>query len=368
MEKPYPPLYYTYDLQLDRLLDAQHPKSAAYGQPAHDEMLFIVVHQAYELWFKQILHEVDSVIALLASDPVDEKHIGICVSRLLRVIEIQKVLIDQLRILETMTPLDFLDFRDFLFPASGFQSIQFRMLEIRLGLQSDSRLRYNQAAYHSRVSDAHREMLISAEQEGSLFSALENWLGRTPFLEDESYRFWDDYRHAVQDMLEADREVVLHNHTLTEEEKTAQLRELDGTAEHFDAMFDADRHRAMQDAGSWRLGHRATLAALFVSLYRDEPILTQPYRLLAALVDIDELMTTWRYRHALMVHRMIGTKIGTGGSSGYQYLKSTAESHRVFRDLTNLSTFLIPRRALPALPDALRQRLGFFHHGDSSQT
>lgn len=366
MDKPYPPLYYTDYLQLDRLLDSQQRKSEEYGAPAHDEMLFIIVHQAYELWFKQILFEVDSVIGLLSSDPVDERHVGVCVSRLNRVIEIQKILIDQLRVLETMTPLDFLEFRDYLFPASGFQSIQFRMLEIRLGLQSDARLRYNHAAYHSRVSAAHREMLIAAEQEGTLFSALENWLERTPFLETGSFRFWEHYREAVREMLAHDRAVIENNPTLTAEEKVAQLEEHARTADHFDAIFDAEKHSALQEEGERRLSHRATLAALFISLYRDQPILAMPYRLLATLVDIDELFTTWRYRHALMVHRMIGTKIGTGGSSGYHYLKSTAESHRIFRDLTNLSTFLIPRKALPELPPELRRGLGFVHGTEPS--
>ena len=361
MEKPYPPLYYSDYLQLDRLLDSQHRKSEEYGHPAHDELLFIIVHQAYELWFKQILFEVDSVITLLSSDAVEERHIGTCVSRLRRVTEIQKVLIDQLRILETMTPLDFLEFRDYLFPASGFQSIQFRMLENRLGLKSEARLRYNNAAYHSRVSDAHRALLLAVETQRTLFDAVESWLERTPFLESDSFRFWESYRAAVRDMLARDRRVIETNPTLGEEETAQQLRELDATAAHFAAVLDADRHASMCAEGKWRLSHRATLAALFISLYRDQPILAMPYRLIEVLVDIDEMMTTWRYRHALMVHRMIGTKIGTGGSSGYQYLKGTAESHRVFADLTNLSTFLIPRTALPDLPDALRQRLGFVH-------
>ncbi|MBE0644466.1 MAG: tryptophan 2,3-dioxygenase [Bacteroidetes bacterium] len=365
MDRPFPPLYYSEYLQLDGLLDSQHRKSEEYGAPAHDEMLFIIVHQAYELWFKQILFEMDSVIGLLSAEPVEEAHIGMCVSRLHRVTEIQKVLIDQLRILETMTPLDFLDFRDFLFPASGFQSIQFRMLEIRLGLQSDSRLRYNQAAYHSRVSPQHRDQLIEAEQHPTMFDAIQSWLERTPFLETESYRFWDAYRSAVHEMLDADRSVIERNPTLSEEEKSVQLLGLGETTAHFDAVFDPSRHEALRTEGKLRLSHRATLAALFVSLYRDQPILAMPYRLIAALVDIDELMTTWRYRHALMVHRMIGTKIGTGGSSGYHYLKSTAESHRVFSDLTNLSTFLIPRTALPELPALVRDRLGFVHKSGS---
>src|SRR5258708_22364938 len=135
MNKPHPPVEYQESLQHDRLLSSQHPKSAEHGRPAHDEMLFIVVHQAYELWFKQILHELDSVLDLCRQDSVDERSIGVAVARLQRIAEIQKLLIDQLHILETMTPLDFLDFRDLLVPASGFQSVQFRLIEKKLGLR-----------------------------------------------------------------------------------------------------------------------------------------------------------------------------------------------------------------------------------------
>ncbi len=362
MEKPYPTVYYADYLQLDRILHSQDRMSEKFGKPAHDEMLFIIVHQAYELWFKQILFEVDSIISMIAAKHVEEMHIGICVGRLQRVIEIQKVLIDQLRILETMTPLDFLDFRDFLFPASGFQSIQFRLVEIRLGLKSDARLRYNQAAYHSRVSPEHQQLLLDAEKEPNLHDALEGWLERIPFLETEDFAFWQAYREAVVAMLDSDRRVIEANPTLSENEKLVQLLELDGTARHFEGVFDAERLDAMRAAGDWRMSHRATQAALFISLYRDQPILAMPYRLIASLVDMDELLTTWRYRHALMVHRMIGTKIGTGGSSGYHYLKATADKHKVFADLTNLSTFLIPRTALPELPRALRSKLGFVHN------
>jgi tryptophan 2,3-dioxygenase len=362
MEKPYPPIYYSDYLELDSILDSQHRMSERYGAPAHDEMLFIIVHQAYELWFKQILFELDSIIDLLSAEAVDESHIGICVGRLHRIIEIQKVLIDQLRILETMTPLDFLDFRDYLFPASGFQSVQFRLVEIRLGLQSEARLRYNQAAYHSRVSSEHQSILLEAEAQPTLHNAMERWLERTPFLEHGDYRFWQAYHDAVISMLESDRHVIETNHTLSDDEKLQQLAELEQTLRHFEAVLDADRLSVLHNEGTWRLSHRATLAALFISLYRDQPILAMPYRLIAALIDMDELFTSWRYRHALMVHRMIGTKIGTGGSSGYHYLKATADKHRVFMDLTNLSTFLIPRSALPSLPTSLRDRLGFAHN------
>jgi tryptophan 2,3-dioxygenase len=362
MEKPYPPVYYAKYLELDTLLNCQHPKSVAYGKPAHDEMLFIIVHQAYELWFKQIIHELDSIVLLFETDAIDEKNIGIAVSRLLRIIEIQKLLIDQIHVLETMTPLDFLDFRDFLFPASGFQSVQFRIVENKLGLRPEQRLLYNKFAYHTRVSPEHQQVLQDSEKATSLYDLVQNWLERTPFLSFGDFDFWSAYRVSIEKMLASDREVIRTNITLTEKEKDVQLAELDQTEASFHAVLDETKHAELVDAGKRRLSHRATMAALFIFLYRDQPILMMPYRFLAALIDVDELFTTWRYRHALMVHRMIGTKIGTGGSSGYHYLKSTAENHKVFGDLIDLATFLIPRNELPPLSPDVARRLGFYHH------
>src|SRR6267378_2808670 len=134
--------YYADYLKLGELLSAQAPESARQGRPAHDEMLFIIVHQAYELWFKQILHELDRIQADFGGDVVEDEYLGRIVHGLDRTNEILKLLIQQLEVLETMTPLDFLDFRDFLFPASGFQSAQFRMIEIRLGLSRGARSDY----------------------------------------------------------------------------------------------------------------------------------------------------------------------------------------------------------------------------------
>ena len=361
MDKPYPPVYYSDYLKLDTILTSQELKSVEAGRPAHDEMLFIIVHQAYELWFKQILHEMGSVLEMFERDTVDERNIGTAVSRLQRVIEIQKLLIDQLRVLETMTPMDFLDFRDYLFPASGFQSVQFRLVEILFGLRPEQRLLYNQFAYHTRVSPEHQELLKRTEQRTSLFEAVERWLERTPFLDFPDFQFREFYREAVLSMLEGDRTVIRGNTTLSALEKKVQLDELDATEQRFGALFDPEQHGELIEAGKRRLSHKAMQAALFIFLYRDQPILHMPQRLLASLIDIDELFTTWRYRHALMVHRMIGTKIGTGGSSGFHYLKSTAENHRVYTDLIDLSSYLIPRAALPQLHPDVEAQLGFRH-------
>ncbi len=354
------PVDYGEYLQLGKLLTSQAPKSAEAGAPAHDEMLFIVVHQAYELWFKQILHELGSVMDLFRHDSVDERSVGVAVHRLERVVEIQKVLLDQLRVLETMTPLDFLEFRDLLVPASGFQSVQFRLLENRLGLRRGTRGPLERSPAPAQMADPQREALQASGTDPSLFDLVERWLERTPFLELPGFQFWDQYAAAVARMLEADRATIASNPTLSPTDLETQLRELERTAESFAGVLDEAVHEKLRAAGERRLSHRATRAALFIHLYRDQPILHLPFRLLRTLVDVDEMLSTWRYRHALMVHRMIGTKIGTGGSSGHHYLLSTVERNKVFTDLFNLSTFLISRSALPVLPPDLERRLGFF--------
>jgi tryptophan 2,3-dioxygenase len=331
-----------------------------YGRPAHDETLFIVVHQVYELWFKQILHELDSVLVLFREDSVDERNIGVAASRLDRITQIQELLIEQLHVLETMTPLDFLDFRDFLIPASGFQSVQFRLIETKLGLAGDRRVPLERGPAEGPQGE-RQDALRRAAAEPSLFTLVERWLTRIPFLEWKGYRFWSSYREAVDVMLTSDRVTITSNATLSEEERQAQLRELQATEASFAALLDEATHDRLVREGHRRLCHRATLAALLIHLYRDQPILHLPFRFLTLLVEVDERLATWRYRHALMVHRMIGTKIGTGGSSGHQYLKQTVERNRIFADFFNLSTFLIPRTALPRLGEDLERRLGFYY-------
>jgi tryptophan 2,3-dioxygenase len=357
----HPPLYYADYLGLDKLLSSQAPKSGADGHAAHDELLFIIVHQAYELWFKQILHELDSVLAIFGQEYVDEKQVGIAVARLTRITEIQNLLIGQLRVLETMTPLDFLEFRDLLYPASGFQSYQFRLIENKLGMKAEQRLLHNKEVYHAHLSPAHRDVVRQAEQGPSLFMLVEGWLERTPFLDFHGFNFWRHYQAAVEDMLRADREAILNNPLASEAEKQAQLREIAANEESFAAILSEDKHQELVRQGRRRLSHRATKAALLIELYRDEPILHLPFGLLTVLMDMDEQWTAWRYRHALMVQRMIGNKMGTGGSTGYNYLKATVDKYKVFADLFNLSTFLIPRSRLPELPEEVEKNLGFYY-------
>mgnify|MGYP001391344260 CR=1 FL=1 len=146
-------LNYSDYLKLENILNSQELKSADRGTPAHDEMLFIIIHQVYELWFKQIIFELDSVLKMFGNKSVDESDVSQAVLRLDRIIEIQKILIDQIRILETMTAMDFLEFRDDLFPSSGFQSAQFRLLENKLGLLKEERINYGRNDYKVSIID-----------------------------------------------------------------------------------------------------------------------------------------------------------------------------------------------------------------------
>ena len=357
-EKPRGPLYYADYIQLDRLLGSQQMQSALRGRPAHDEMLFIIVHQAYELWFKQILWELDAVLATFRGSRVPEEELGQAVLRCGRIVEIQRVLIQQVDVLETMTPLDFLDFRDDLIPASGLQSVQFRLIENKLGMRRGDRLQLHGAPYTSRFSEEDAARVEASEKEPSLFDLIEGWLERTPFLNFGDFDFWREYRRAVDAMLAADRASIRSNPTLTEEEKATQLAGVEATAGRFADVFEQGSSEPVAAPGR-HFSRRALQAALLINLYRDEPILHMPFRLLAILADIERNFTTWRQRHAQMAMRMIGTRIGTGGTSGHEYLDRAAERHKVFADLSALASFFIPRSALPRLPPEVRSRMGF---------
>jgi tryptophan 2,3-dioxygenase len=359
--------YYKDYLRLSKILDSQNLISDEFNQHAHDEMLFIITHQVYELWFKQIIYELDSILDIFEVQNIDESNIGTSISRLNRIIEIQKILVDQIRVLETMTPMDFLDFRDFLVPASGFQSVQFRKIENKLGLLSKNRFSYGGANYKSYLDKLDNKEVTDSESGNTLFVLIEKWLERTPFLNWGKTSFWNQYDLAVKKMLSDDRAIIETNNKLSEDEKKKHLNEYKKTELSFGVVLNEKEHSKMVNNGSWRLSYKATQAALLILLYRDQPILHNPYLLITKLADVDELFTTWRYRHVLMVSRMIGKKIGTGGSTGSTYLSETAQKHRVFSDLSELTTFLIPRSALPKLPREIKDKLNFYFHVKKEQ-
>ncbi|MGD2060887.1 MAG: tryptophan 2,3-dioxygenase family protein, partial [Acidimicrobiia bacterium] len=257
------PLYYGRYLALDEVLSSQRLESTEHGETVHDEMLFIIVHQSYELWFKQIIWELDSILDIFGESHVDEQHLGTAVARLRRINEIQGLLIQMIGVLETMTPLDFLDFRDYLFPASGFQSAQFRIVENKLGLRRQDRMLLSGDEYTARFDHADRETVEAVEAETSLFDLIERWLERTPFLDHGDFHFWEAYRAAVHARIEADRAVVEENPNLTDEERSTQLKEYDGVIAQYEALFDPAKHQLEQAAGRLRMSQRAFQAAVF---------------------------------------------------------------------------------------------------------
>jgi len=349
-------VYYSDYLQLDTLLNAQHPESDKQGAPAHEEMLFIITHQAFELWFKQVLFEVGSIIELLDRDYVPESDVAVCHARLRRVNRIMELLCDQFSLIETMTPSEFMDFRAFLNPASGFQSMQWRILERKLGLAQDRRVLKH---YTDALTDEHRQQLEEASKGASLFDVVERWLEKIPFMESGDYAFWESYKTAVKNMLENDRREV---RTLAETEHrdpTDALNQIDANERGFLALFEADSYAELLENGSRRMSQKATLAVLFISTYRQYPLLQLPYQFLDAVIELDKLVSLWRYRHTMMVSRMIGMRVGTGGSSGHEYLMRTTMQQRVFDDVTSLSSFLVPAHVTPALPKEIADRLQF---------
>lgn len=341
-------VHYSDYLELDKILNAQHPESDKHKVEAHDEMLFIIIHQAYELWFKQILHEIDSIATIMNKAQVNDNsnELQTIVHRTNRINTILKVLVHQIDILETMTPMDFLDFRDLLRPASGFQSWQFKITEAKLGLKFEHR--FGQEYYTSQLRKEQVDLIKSIENQPTLLELINKWLERMPFFDESenwknfksafkndssNHSFWNEYRS-------------LYSASLVEGEKN--------NIQYFDDFFLSDKNDAQSSLSS-----KAKRAALFIMLYRGYPMLQFPFQLLNNLLEIDEQLSTWRFRHVNMVHRMIGARVGTGGSSGKDYLKGALDKHYIYKEVAQLSSFLIERRKLPKLSSEMEKRLGF---------
>jgi tryptophan 2,3-dioxygenase len=262
------PLSYNKYLRVPELIDLQ----TCLSSPAHhDELLFITVHQAYELWFKQILHEIDAAIALMKADRPGESTWA-----LRRVVEIEKLLITQIHLLETMTPISFLGFRDELNPASGFQSMQFREIEFSSGLKDEGILR--------------------------------------EFAHDDFARRRLEARMNAPSLLEA---------------FFALLRR---------RGFDTPASDAPRNAKERRSNHGKRQRAVTEVLTHPEQ-LNKEYQLAEALLEHDEYFSLWRSHHINMVERMVGTKRGTGGSEGVGYLRTTMDK-RFFPELWEARTYL----------------------------
>ncbi len=244
---PHAALTYSSYLALDDVLGAQRPRS-----DEHDEMLFIVIHQVYELWFKQLLHELAQLQVRLAAG--DTPH---AVRTLRRALTILKVVVAQIDVLETMTPSQFTSFRERLDASSGFQSAQFRELEAVFG-RRDPRV-----FEHYPEGSAARDRIADAMARPSLFDSFLQYLG-------------------------------LHGYVVPADSARRDVRQ--------------------------PLSPSRDLQEVLLQVYRDD---AGPATVSEHLVDLDEGLQEWRYRHVKMVERTIGDKTGTGGSSGAAYLRTT---------------------------------------------
>jgi tryptophan 2,3-dioxygenase len=353
-------LTYSNYLKINELLGLQQPLSRmADGKPAHDEMLFILIHQAYELWFRQILHDIESVRQLFAQPSLPESQMGVVVNRLERTRLVLDLLIDQVRVLETMTPLDFLDFRNALGSASGFQSFQFRVLELTLGLPTQQRINYGTITYRDALNPEEQAQLNNLYKQPSLFELIQTWLERTPFVQQDTFNFVSVYRDALNASYDDELARIEQWTHVSDEERAVRRQLIETSRNQTLALLSPDTHAQQVEAGYIRLSWNALVAALLICVYRDQPMLQLPWRVIQLLVDLDDRLATWRFRHAQMVLKMLGKKVGTGGSSGYDYLMKTVESHVVFRDFAVVSTLLVPRDRLPLLPENLRNQLNF---------
>jgi tryptophan 2,3-dioxygenase len=258
------PSYSEY-LKIDDLLALQRPLSKG---PEHDEMLFIVIHQVYELWFKELLHELDHLMELLRLN--DGARAGHTLKRILTVL---KVLVAQLDILETMTPLEFLSFRDRLESGSGFQSCQFRELEAVLG-------RKRPEALERYIEKSVERLRLARRLAGpTLWDAFLKYISTSGFPVPAAL-LERDVRAPIEPSSEVQRTLI--------------------------------------------------------TIYRTSPVVAG---LCERLVDLDEGIQEWRYRHVKMVQRTIGTRRGTGGSAGAEYLMTTL-NQPLFPDLWAIRTEL----------------------------
>lgn len=360
------PVTYSTYLQLDRLLDCQKPRTTSAN--VHDEHLLIVTHQAYELWFKQIVFELDSIRDIFTAPIVSEKLTLVINTRLDRIARILKLLGDQFTILETMTPFDFVHFRSLLKAASGFQSLQFRLFENKFGVVNENRINYNGRDYKAAFTDERsKEALKESEEQLSLFDLVARWLERTPGLSDTYFNFWQKYKATVKRWLD-DCYLEPARNEAKEDVKRNKMAAYEKYKDTFDEVLNEDRYNAALQRRDRRMSYLAFQGAMLISLYRDEPRFHQPFQILTTLCDIDSLFTKWRYNHATLVQRMIGSRLGTGSSSGHQYLQSTiSDRYKVFVDLLNMSTYLVPRQYSPQLTQRMQRCLSVTAMGQSVQ-
>ena len=330
-------------LKLEELLSLQSDPTRDHN-PSNDEMHFIITHQTFELWFKQMNREIEEIINFMNVPTVNEEHIPVIVQKLERCSEIFRLLSSQWKVMETLQPQDFLAFRDTLGSSSGFESWQLRTLEMLLGLKPEQRVGGMDPMAHIRklhsegkLGDSTMQNIVRIDALPSLNEVVMQWLARTPVHGtsgdlDVLREFVDGYLERIRKQNES---IIAHKLKI----------ELD-VEETIRAQFEAEINHAtefLMPGGEINAGR---VGLLFIESYRELPLLSWPRRFVNTIVDLDESLVLFRCHHARMVERMIGRRMGTGGSRGVDYLDETLK-YRIFTDLWTVRTILIKRSVLP---------------------
>ena len=351
------PNYWDY-IRVEDLLSLQTGLEQDESALADDEVLFITVHQVYELWFKLILRQLTAVRDLLASERVAETELAGAVAGCRRVVTILRRCVDHFEVVETLPTKAYLAFRDKLMPASGFQSAQLRQIEILLGLDEQERIPLGvEGDYLDALRDhlggespAWERVRRQLDDGPSLREAFDVWLARTPI---DGVPYEDPRSEAAVEAF-VERYLAAHAAEVEASRESASTRAM-GASDRaaLDARYDAERQALIDFLGADPEGdplrRRRRAALLFIVTYEELPLLAWPGKLVQALIELEQALILFRQRHARMVERVIGRRTGTGGSSGVDYLDQTALRYRVFRDLWAIPTYQIRGEAAPRI-------------------
>jgi tryptophan 2,3-dioxygenase len=359
---PRKPTYWEY-IKVEELLGLQTGIDGDEAGLGNDEVRFIIIHQIDELWFKIALRELTSARDLFRQAPVPETALGAAAAALRRVALVFELAAHHFKLMETMRTQDYLQFRDKLSPASGFQSAQLREIEILLGLEARDRIPFgHEGSYLDALrsepgapSPARRRVERRLADRPSLKEAIYAWLARAPIdgsrrgdAEDDRVvdafiaAFLESYRRAVQHGID----YAISHQALT----SADVERL--RARQTKSLADAQAFLQVQDvadpAESRRL-RTLRAAILYVESNRSLPLLSWPCEIIDAVIEAEQAMLVFRQRHARMVERVIGRRLGTGGSDGVDYLDQTALRYRVFKEIWAVRTLLLePGQTPPA--------------------
>ena len=372
--------YWDY-LKIDALLQLQRGRENK-GLHHHDEALFIIVHQVFELWFNLILHELRAVKRFLDNELEDvdgRKDAGstlVAVNRVNRACTIMKIATQGFEVMETMDPVDFLEFRDYLTPASGFQSVQMREMEILLGLKESDRIEHNKCTYREAFVTGlvdKTPKFDKAIEDGSLRDSLYAWVLRLDIAETD--QFFSDFMNAKRSVHEARLSELNERKTTVQlllERKANELgthasilndlvrkevRAVDqmilehqGQMKWLNDFFEPTPEPGQSEKEAANQGRARKICLLLMTFATTPPAGREVWgewaKVIDGLIQFEQMMLMWRHRHPRMVERMIGRRPGTGGSSGVDYLDSTAQ-YRVYRDLWNIRAIVIAPSKLP---------------------